>query len=159
MLNQKGKKALAEEDDLFMGKALHLARRAFDEEEVPVGAIVVFDGKIVGRAYNKRESMQSPTAHAELLAIEKAAKKLWRWRLFGCTMFVTLEPCAMCAGALVNARLERLVFGALDPKAGAVLSLMNICSDKRLNHRLKIRPNVRATESSKLLKDFFRKRR
>lgn len=142
-------------DERFMRIALEEARRAAAVGDVPVGAVVVHEGKIVGRGHNRREIDQDPLAHAELLALEEAARTLGRWRLFGCTLYVTLEPCHMCAGALVNARVDRLVFGADDPKAGAVVSLSEVCTDARLNHRLEVVRGVLADEGGGALRAFF----
>jgi len=142
-------------DHLFMGIALEEAGRASAVGDVPVGAVVVVDGKVVGRGYNRREADHDPLGHAELMAIAGAAKHLERWRLSGATLYVTLEPCFMCAGALVNARIDRLVYGATDPKAGAVESLAAVCTDERLNHRMEVVRGVRAEECGALLKDFF----
>ena len=142
-----------------MGEALALARAAAALGEVPVGAVVLLEGEIVGRGANRRESALDPTAHAELLAVQEAARALGRWRLTGATVVTTLEPCAMCAGALVLARVDRLVFGAADPKAGAVGSLMNLCSDPRLNHRMVVEGGVRADECGALVRDFVQSRR
>ncbi len=143
----------------FMGMALEEARQAAAEGETPVGAVVVCEGAVVARAHNHRESANDPTAHAELLAIREAAERLGRWRLSDCTVYVTLEPCARCAGALVNARVERLVYGARDPKAGAVGSLLDLSADERLNHRFDVIPDVLSDESSELLKGFFQELR
>lgn len=145
--------------DVFMQEALDLAKRAASLGEVPVGAVVVHEGVVVGRGHNLRETAKDPLAHAEILAIAEAAKTLDRWRLIGCTLVVTLEPCAMCAGAIVNARVEHVVFGALDPKAGATGSLMNLVQDARLNHRAQVTSGVMAQESAALLKGFFAARR
>ena len=142
-----------------MEVALELARAAAEAGEVPVGAVCVLDGAIVGRGRNARESAHDPTAHAELLAIQDTARTLGRWRLTGVTLLVTLEPCAMCAGALVLARVDRLVIGASDPKAGAVGSLMDLSSDPRLNHRYPVERGLLAEESAELLRSFFRARR
>ena len=139
--------------------ALAEAREAAAEDEVPVGAVAVFDGKVVGVGRNARERTADPLAHAEMLALAGAARTLGRWRLSGVTLYVTLEPCAMCAGAIVNARVDRLVYGAKDPKAGAVESLYEICTDPRLNHRLEVRGGVLAEEAGGILRDFFRKKR
>lgn len=139
--------------------ALDEARLAAGKGEVPVGAVVVHDGRVVARAHNLRESTRDPLAHAEVLAIRMAAAVLGRWRLVGCTLVVTLEPCPMCAGAVVNARPERLVFGASDPRAGAVGSLMDIVRNERLNHRAEVVSGVLADESAALLKAFFAERR
>ena len=142
-------------DVAAMRLALEEARRGAELGEVPVGAIVTRDGAILGRDHNRRESEQDPLAHAEILVLRQAARSLGSWRLAGCTLFVTLEPCAMCAGALVNARVDRLVFGARDPKAGFCGSLGNLVSDERLNHRLAVSEGVLAEESGRLLQDFF----
>ena len=142
-----------------MEVALELARAAAEVGEVPVGAVALLDGTIVGRGRNAREAAHDPTAHAELLAIQEAARTLGRWRLTGVTLLVTLEPCAMCAGALVLARIDRLVIGASDPKAGAVGSLMDLSSDPRLNHRYPVERGLLAEESAELLRSFFRARR
>lgn len=147
------------EDNRYMRTSLLLARKAAQKDEVPVGAVIVHEGKIVGRGFNKVESKKDASLHAEMVALRQAAKKLDRWRLSGCTMYVTLEPCAMCAGAMVLARIDRLVYAASDPKAGACGSLFNISEDKRLNHRIRVDRGVMEAEASKLLKDFFKKRR
>lgn len=138
-----------------MRQALVEARAAAGRGEVPVGAVVVREGTIVGRGHNLRESTNDPLAHAELKAIAEAARATGHWRLIGCTLYVTLEPCAMCAGALVNSRVERLVYGARDPKAGFVGSLGDLVRDPRLNHRLEVSEGVLAEECGKLLAGFF----
>ena len=138
-----------------MRLALDLAAEAAEAGEVPVGAVVVQGDRIVGRGANRREVDGDPLAHAEILAIRQAAREVGGWRLTGCTLYVTLEPCAMCAGALVNSRVERLVFAAPDPKAGYCGSLGNLVQDPRLNHRLVVRAGVLAEESSDLLRRFF----
>jgi tRNA(adenine34) deaminase len=138
-----------------MMEALAEARRAAGIGEVPIGAVVVWEGEVVGRGHNRREIDRDPLAHAELLAIREAASRLEGWRLEGCTMYVTLEPCAMCAGALVNSRVERLVYGAADPKAGYCGTLGNLVQDPRLNHRLAVTAGVLAGESAALLRGFF----
>ncbi len=145
-------------DDAML-EAMALARGAAAEGEVPVGAVAVHDGVVVGRGSNRREVARDPTAHAELLAIQEAARTLGRWRLTGVTLVVTLEPCAMCAGAMVLGRIDRLVYGAADPKAGAAGSLMNLCADPRLNHRIEVVAGLRAAECGALLQEFFRSRR
>ena len=142
-----------------MDEALGLARQAAEAGEVPVGAVALCDGRVVGRGRNAREGTRDPTAHAELLAVQEAARTLGRWRLSGMTLVSTLEPCAMCAGAMVLARIDRLVFAAADPKAGAAGSLQDLCNDPRLNHRLPVEQGLRAAEASSLLRDFFRGRR
>jgi len=141
---------------VYMALALEEARAAGAEGEAPVGAVVVCDGAVVARARNARESAADPTAHAELIAIRQAAERLGRWRLSDCTLYVTLEPCPMCAGALVNARIDRLVYGAYDPKAGAVGTLMDLSSDERLNHRFAVTAGVLERECSAVLTEFFR---
>ncbi len=147
-------------DIAMMERALALAADAAALGEVPVGAVVTDgDGVIVGEGKNNREAARDPVGHAELLAIAAAARTLDRWRLSGCTLYVTLEPCFMCAGALVNARVDTLVFGATDPKAGAVSSLSQVCSDPRLNHRLQVRAGLQADRCGEVLKTFFRARR
>lgn len=143
----------------FMALALDEARAALAHDDVPVGAVVVRGDEVVARAHNRREADADPTAHAELLAVRAAAAALGSWRLDGCTLYVTLEPCFMCAGALVNARLPRLVFGATDPKAGAVGSLADVARDARLNHRLAVTSGVEADACGALLKAFFSARR
>jgi tRNA(adenine34) deaminase len=142
-----------------MREALVLAREAGAKGEVPVGAVAVCDGTVVGRGANARESAHDPTAHAELLAIQDAARTLGRWRLTGVTLYVTLEPCAMCAGAMVLARIDRLVYAASDPKAGAVGSLLDLSADPRLNHRFPVDRGLLAEEAGELLRAFFRSRR
>ncbi len=142
-----------------MEEALALAREASAAGEVPVGAVALFEGRVVGRGRNRREEDRDPSAHAELLAVREAARTLGRWRLSGVTVVVTLEPCAMCAGALVLARVDRLVVGAADPKAGAVGSLMDLSRDPRLNHRFPVERGVLAEACGAVLKDFFRARR
>ncbi len=142
-----------------MREALALAREAGARGEVPVGAVAVLEDRVVGRGANARESARDPTAHAELLAIQDAARTLGRWRLGGVTLFVTLEPCAMCAGAMVLARIDRLVYAASDPKAGAAGSLMDLSADPRLNHRYPVEKGVLAGEAGELLRAFFRARR
>jgi tRNA(adenine34) deaminase len=142
-------------DESHMRVALEEARLAAADGEVPIGAVVVCDGAVVARAHNRRENDRDPTAHAELLAIRAAARGLGRWRLSGCTVYVTLEPCPMCAGAMHQARIDRLVFGALDPKAGAVGSLYDLSDDQRLNHRFDVTSGVLEEEASALLRAFF----
>ena len=142
-----------------MQEALALAREAGARGEVPIGAVAVLGGEIVGRGANARERAADPTAHAELLAVQDAARRLGRWRLTGVTVYVTLEPCAMCAGAMVLARIDRLVYAASDPKAGAVGSLMDLSADPRLNHRFPVERGILAGEAGELLRAFFRARR
>jgi tRNA(adenine34) deaminase len=147
------------DDDAAMAIALDEARRAPNHGDVPIGAVVIIGGRVVARRHNEREKLADPTAHAELLALRDAAAALGRWRLEGATMVVTLEPCPMCAGALVNARIGRLVFGAADPKAGACGSLYNLSCDPRLNHEFELTSGVRAEACAELLTSFFRDRR
>ena len=142
-----------------MGEALAEARRAAAEGEVPIGAVLVVDGRIAGRGRNARERLQDPTGHAEILALQEAARALGRWRLTGATMYATLEPCPMCAGALVNARIDRLVYGVADPKAGAVDTLFDVLRDARLNHRIAVTSGVLTQECGAVLQEFFRQRR
>ena len=147
-------------DESLMSLALAEAARAVEHDDVPVGAVVVSpDGRLLASAHNERELRQDPTAHAEVLALRAAADALGSWHLDGCTLYVTLEPCVMCAGALLNARLGRLVFGAADPKGGATSTLYNVCADPRLNHNLPVTHGVLATESAELLTGFFADRR
>lgn len=139
--------------------AIEQAMIAEENGDVPIGAVIVHKDQIIGKAYNQREQLADPTAHAEIIALTQAAAFLESWRLGGCTIYVTLEPCPMCAGALVLARMDRLVYGCDDPKTGAVKSLYNIVTDERLNHRLEVTSGVLAEDCSKLLQDFFQKRR
>lgn len=146
-------------DDHFMAFAFDEAVAAGARGEVPVGAVVVVDGRVVGAAGNEREAATDPTAHAEVLALRRAAKVVGTWRLDTAAVYATLEPCPMCAGAALAARIERVVFGAADPKAGALGSLYNLGADPRLNHELRIEPGVGAEEASQLLRSFFASRR
>jgi tRNA(adenine34) deaminase len=148
-----------ERDARLMRLALAEAERAARFGDVPVGAVVARDDEVLGRSGNAREREQDPTAHAEILAVRAAAAALRSWRLEGCTMYVTLEPCAMCAGALVLARIDRLVFGAADPKAGFAGSLGDLVRDPRLNHAVEVEPGVLEDEAAELLRAFFRDRR
>ena len=147
------------DDERYMQLAIEQAGIAEENGDVPIGAVIVHENQIIGKAYNQREQLADPTAHAEIIALTQAAAALETWRLNGCTIYVTLEPCPMCAGALVLARLERLVYGCGDPKAGACGSLYNIVYDERLNHRLKITSGVLAGQCSQLLQNFFQRRR
>ena len=146
-------------DAHFIREALRDARRAAAEGEVPVGALVVKDGEVIARGYNQRELLKDPTAHAEMLAITSAAAELESWRLLDCTLYVTLEPCAMCAGAIVLARIPRVVYGAPDPKAGAGGSVMDLLQHPKLNHRADVTGGVLAAECGAILVDFFASRR
>jgi len=142
-------------DESYMRVALDEARAAAAAGEIPVGAIVVANGAVLARAHNLREERQSALAHAEILAIETASARLKSWRLEECTIYVTLEPCIMCVGAILQARIARLVFGCLDPKAGAVESLYRLCEDTRLNHRLPVTGGILTEDCSRILSDFF----
>ncbi|NLM52672.1 MAG: nucleoside deaminase [Firmicutes bacterium] len=142
-----------------MREALIEAQKAFAKGEIPIGAVIVREGKILARDHNRREELHDPTAHAEILVLRQAGKILGGWRLPQTTLYVTIEPCPMCAGALVQARVERVVFGAWDSKAGAVESLYHLASDKRLNHRLEITGGVFAEEAKALMRQFFQMRR
>ena len=146
-------------DERYLALALKEALAAFDEGEVPVGAIVVLGGQVIGRGHNRREALGDPTAHAELLAITAAANHLGDWRLEGADIFVTKEPCPMCAGALINGRLARLVFGAWDEQAGCCGSLYQLCREPRFNHQLEVAGGIMEIECQELLQRFFRRRR
>ncbi len=146
-------------DLVMMERALQLAKLAYEQDEVPIGAVVYQGETIIAEGYNTRETSHDPTAHAEIIAIRQAGQILGRWRLHDCSLAVTLEPCAMCAGAMVNARLARLVYGAIDPKAGACESLYEIPTDSRLNHRLQVIKGVHADRCAALLSSFFQKKR
>ena len=146
-------------DAMRMRLALGQAREAAEAGDVPVGAVIYHEGKLIAKARNQREELQDPTAHAEIVAITQAANALGSWRLEDCEMYVTLEPCAMCAGAIVLARLPRLVYGATDPKAGACGSALDVLGCPKLNHRVNVRTGVLAEECGEVLKNFFRARR
>lgn len=146
-------------DERLMHEALKEAEKAFAVDEVPVGCVIVHEGVIIGRGYNRTESLQDPTAHAEILAITSASENLGSWRLSGCTVYSTMEPCAMCAGALVLARVERLVFGAPDPKFGACGSIFNIVQSQKLNHRVALSSGILKNECASLMQEFFKKKR
>jgi tRNA(adenine34) deaminase len=146
-------------DEYFMRLALREAERALEHDDVPIGAIVVGDGEVIGSAHNERELRQDPVAHAELLALREAARALGSWRLLDTVLYVTLEPCAMCAGAAVLARVARVVYGAVDPKAGAAGSVLNVLGEPTLNHRPEVAGGLLAAESAALLSEFFASRR
>lgn len=146
-------------DERFMRAALAEADAAYEDGDVPIGAVVVQSDRIIGRGRNQREKLRDPTAHAEIIAISAAAAEMKSWRLEGCTLYVTLEPCAMCAGAIVLARLERLVFGATDPKAGACVSLYQLTADARLNHRVPHTAGVLGDDCAAFLRRFFAEQR
>ena len=148
-----------DEDSKFMRQALREAERAAEENEVPVGAVVVEEGRVIARAHNRPIGLNDPTAHAEILALRRAAQKLGNYRLTRSTLYVTIEPCAMCAGAMVHARLRRVVFGALDPKAGAAGSALPVLNHPKLNHHVEALSGVLAEECAALLRNFFRRRR
>jgi tRNA(adenine34) deaminase len=143
----------------YMRLALAQARLAAEHDEVPVGAVIVHGGRVIAAAHNQREQLQDPTAHAEMIAITQAAAALGSWRLQDCLLYVTLEPCPMCAGAIVQARLPWVIYGATDPKAGAVDTLYQLLNDTRLNHQVQTERGVLAEEASALLSDFFRRQR
>jgi len=146
-------------DELWMEEALRCAQRAFEAGEVPIGAVVVRDGQIVGRGWNRNITVSDPTAHAEVIALREAGAAVGNHRLEGCELFVTIEPCTMCAGAMVHARIQRLVYGADDPKAGAVHSVLQVLHHPQLNHRVEVRSGVLAGRSAEVLQTFFRNRR
>jgi len=150
---------IAEQDEHFMKLAIGQAQTAEENGDVPIGAVIVYQNKIIAKAYNQREQLQDPTAHAEIIALTQAAEFIGNWHLNGCTMYVTLEPCPMCAGALVLSRMDRLVYGCDDPKTGACGSLYNIVADGRLNHRLEVTAGVLAEQCRQQLQRFFARRR
>ncbi|WP_339181268.1 tRNA adenosine(34) deaminase TadA [Oceanobacillus sp. FSL W7-1293] len=147
------------QDEKYMAAALQEARRAWMLNEVPIGAVVVKDGEIIGRGFNLRESMQTTLTHAELLAIQDANQKVGSWRLEDCTLYVTLEPCPMCAGAIVQSRVKRVVYGASDPKAGCAGTLMNLLEEPRFNHQVEVKSGVLEPQCSTVLKNFFKELR
>lgn len=146
-------------DQFFMGEALRLARKAYTAEEVPIGAVIVREGQIIARAWNQVETLKDATAHAEMLAITQAEAEVEDWRLTDCDLYVTKEPCPMCAGAIVHARLRRVIFGCPDLKGGAAGGLLNILQMPQLNHRCEITSGVHGDDCAQILKDFFRARR
>jgi len=147
------------EHERYMREAIAEAEKAASIGEVPIGAVIVRNGEIVGRGYNLRETRKDPTLHAEMIAIREASEKLGGWRLIGCTLYVTLEPCPMCAGAIVQSRLEQVVYGAPDPKAGCAGTLMNLLNEPRFNHQVPVVEGVLVEECGQLLKEFFRQLR
>lgn len=147
------------DDSFFMKEALNEAKKAYELKEVPIGAVVVYQDEIIGRGYNRRETDNDPTAHAEMIAIKEAAQTLNDWRLEECTLYVTVEPCLMCAGAILKARIPKLVYGTDSKKDGASGSLLNILQDDRLNHQVEVISGVKAEETSTLLKNFFKELR
>lgn len=145
--------------EYFMKQALKEAEKAYKKLEVPVGAVIVKDGKIIARGYNQKETKKDTTKHAEIIAIQKASKKLGSWRLIDCEMYVTLEPCSMCAGAIINSRLKRIYIGTKDEKTGAVGSVLNLLEDYKFNHKVEIESGIMQKECEKILKDFFKELR
>ena len=148
-----------EDKEKFMKEALKEAKKAYEKLEVPVGAVIVKNGKIIARSHNLKETKKDTTKHAEILAIEKASKKLGAWRLLDCDMYVTLEPCSMCAGAIINARIKKIYIGALDEKTGAAGSVLNLFEDYKFNHNVEIEKGILGEECEKILKDFFKELR
>ncbi len=146
-------------DEKFMREAIRQAKKAYALDEVPIGCVIVYEGKIIARGYNRRNTDKNTLSHAELIAIKKASRKLGDWRLEGCTMYVTLEPCPMCAGAAVQARIPRVVIGALNPKAGCAGSITDLLSERRFNHQAEKVTGVLGEECSRLMKEFFRELR
>jgi len=146
-------------DDYFMRLALREAERALEHDDVPIGAVLVREGEVIAAAHNERELRQDPTAHAEIIALRQAAEAIGSWRVLDTVVYVTLEPCAMCAGAMIHARLDRLVFAAADPKAGACGSVLSVLNHPQLNHQMQVEQGILADESSELLRGFFRERR
>ena len=147
------------EKEKYMRQALKEARKAFDKEEVPIGAIIVKDGKIIARAHNLKESKKNTVCHAEILAIEKASQKLEAWRLEGCEMYTTLEPCSMCAGAIINSRIKKVYIGTMDEKTGACGSVLNLLKDFKFNHKVEIETGILEDECRNILQEFFKKLR
>jgi len=147
------------EKEKFMKEALKEAQKAFDKEEVPVGAVIVKDGKIIARAHNLKETKKDTTNHAEIIAIQKASKKLDAWRLEDCEMYITLEPCAMCAGALIQSRIKKIYIGTMDYKTGACGSVLNLLENYKFNHTVEIETGILQEECEKILKDFFKELR
>ncbi|MCO7128166.1 tRNA adenosine(34) deaminase TadA [Sporolactobacillus shoreicorticis] len=146
---------MCSDDERFMELAISEAGKAEAIGEVPIGAVIIHNGEVIARCYNKRETLQEPTAHAELMAIEEASRKLGTWRLSECTLYVTLEPCPMCAGAIVLSRIDRLVYGAADPKAGCAGTLMNLVQEPRFNHSAEVTAGVLGDRCGRMLTDFF----
>lgn len=145
-----------EEKNKFMKQALKEAKKAYEKLEVPVGAVIVKDGKIIAKAHNLKETKTDTTKHAEILAIQKASKKLESWRLLDCEMYITLEPCSMCAGAIINSRIKKVYIGALDEKTGAAGSVLNLFEDYKFNHKVEVEKGVMQEKCENILKDFFK---
>ncbi len=146
-------------EEKFMQEALKEAKKAYEKKEVPVGCVIVKDGKIIGRGHNLKETKKDTTKHAEIMAIQKASKKLDSWRLLDCEMYVTLEPCSMCAGAIINARIKKIYIGTLDDKTGAAGSVLNLFDDYTFNHKVEVKTGILQEDCEKILKDFFRELR
>ena len=145
-----------EEKNKFMKQALKEAKKAYEKLEVPVGAVIVKDGKIIAKAHNLKETKTDTTKHAEILAIQKASKKLESWRLLDCEMYITLEPCSMCAGAIINSRIKKIYIGALDEKTGAAGSVLNLFEDYKFNHKVEVESGIMEKECESILKEFFK---
>lgn len=156
---EKGQRKMTDTDAKYMKEAIRQAKKAYEIGEVPIGCVIVRDGKIISRGYNRRTIDKNTLAHAELAAIKKASKKLDDWRLEGCTMYVTLEPCQMCAGALVQSRIDRVVVGCMNPKAGCAGSILNLLQMPEFNHQVELETGVLEEECSQMMKDFFRELR
>ncbi len=148
-----------DENIKFMKEALKEAKKSYQKDEIPVGAVIVKDGKIIARGHNIKETKTDPTKHAEIIAIQKASKKLQTWRLSGCTMYVTLEPCSMCAGSLIQARIDKVVIGTMDEKTGACGSVLNLLSDYKFNHTVQIETGIMQEECKTILQQFFKELR
>jgi tRNA(adenine34) deaminase len=159
MRNRVAKKRESADDERFMRMALREAERGADEGEVPVGAVLVREGHLLGRAHNRPIHLHDPSAHAEILVLRRAARKLRNYRLEGCDLYVTIEPCAMCVGAIVQARLRRLVFGTRDPKAGACGSALRVLNHRKLNHQVEVLRGILAADCALVIQDFFRRKR
>ena len=148
-----------DENIKFMKEALKEAKRSYQKDEIPVGAVIVKEGKIIARGHNIKETKTDPTKHAEIIAIQKASKKLQTWRLSGCTMYVTLEPCSMCAGSLIQARIDKVVIGKMEEKTGACGSVLNLLSDYKFNHTVQVETGIMQEECKKILQQFFKELR
>ena len=147
------------EDEIYMKQAIKLAKKAWKIEEVPIGCVIVHEGKVIGRGYNRRTTDKNPLAHAELIAIKKASRKMGDWRLEDCTLYVTLEPCQMCSGAIVQARVKRVVVGCMNPKAGCAGSILNLLQVDRFNHQVELETGILEEECSEMMKSFFKELR
>lgn len=159
-MTEKGKDTVMQAADVkYMKEAFRQAKKAYALEETPIGCVIVYEGKIIGRGYNRRNTDKNPLAHAEITAIKKASRRLGDWRLEGCTMYVTLEPCQMCAGAIVQSRIDRVVVGCMNPKAGCTGSILNLLNVAEFNHQAELETGVLGEECSGLMKQFFRELR